>query len=312
MTENERLILGVDGGGTSTVAWLADATNPSAVIGRGHGGPSNLQSVGPATAFANLEASIRSAFQDADSAVVPVAAACLGLAGAGRESDRQQVEAWANRVELTKRLTIVTDASLLLHAGHCDGAGIALIVGTGSLAFGQDASGRTARSGGWGYLLGDEGSGYAIAVDGLRASVRAADGRNPTTVLLDRFLATLKIGKAEDLIRTIYHPEMTRAHLANLASVVFEATLAGDSVANRIIDEAAVELAKMVESVAKQLSFTDQPIPLVLAGGIAVNQPILRERLRIQLAQLAMAIEAVVIVDEPVMGALAIAHKLLA
>ncbi len=96
---------------------------------------------------------------------------------------------WAARTQLAATVDVIEDAALLLAAGTPDGWGVAVVAGTGSMAFARAADGRTARAGGWGPLLGDEGSGYAIALAGLRAAARAADGRAPATPLTDRLLA---------------------------------------------------------------------------------------------------------------------------
>jgi N-acetylglucosamine kinase-like BadF-type ATPase len=138
----------------------------------------------------------------------------------------------------------------VLAAGTPHGWGVAVIAGTGSLAFGRDLAGRTARAGGWGFLFGDEGSAYAIAVDGLRAAAQAADGRGPATQLLPAFERRWNLPDAPALIPAVYAIAGDRAAVAALAAVVAAAAAAGDGVAQRILDEAAGRLADMVAAVA--------------------------------------------------------------
>ncbi|HET9221200.1 MAG TPA: BadF/BadG/BcrA/BcrD ATPase family protein, partial [Roseiflexaceae bacterium] len=153
------LLLGVDGGGSGTRALLADRSG--AILGAGAAGPSNHQAIGLEAAAQAIQSAIDMAFRDARvERSRPVAAICLGLAGAGRPEDRLRFEAWATRQNIARRCAVASDAELVLTAGTPDGWGVALICGTGSIAWGRAPDGRSARAGGWGYLLGDEGSGY--------------------------------------------------------------------------------------------------------------------------------------------------------
>ncbi|HUR54577.1 MAG TPA: N-acetylmuramic acid 6-phosphate etherase, partial [Gemmataceae bacterium] len=220
---SEELVIGIDGGGTGTIAILAARThNGWRRLGRGEGGPSNRQTVGTEAALASLDAAVDAAFRDAGKTRRPVRAACLGLAGAGREADQAVVREWAARVALAADVRVIEDAALLLATESPDGWGVAVVAGTGSMAYARGSAGRTARAGGWGHLLGDEGSGYAIAIAGLRAAARSADGRAPATPLTDRLLAALGLTRPEELVAAVYRGG-DRAGLAALAPVVLEA-----------------------------------------------------------------------------------------
>jgi N-acetylmuramic acid 6-phosphate etherase len=193
------LFLGIDGGGTHTVALLAvrkPGAGPAgwALLGRGTTGPSNRQAVGTEQALEALDEAVSAAFLAAGVPRGPVAGACLGLAGADRPDDQAVLHEWADRVRLAGRVEVTSDAAILLAAGTPDGSGLVLIAGTGSIAFGRTADGRRARAGGWGYLLGDEGSAYALVMSGLQAVARAADGRGPATALTERFLKRFGLG----------------------------------------------------------------------------------------------------------------------
>ncbi|MCA9179038.1 MAG: hypothetical protein KDB14_31460 [Planctomycetales bacterium] len=269
-------VIGVDGGGTKTVACLAVATAAGPeILGRGVAGPANLRAVGKQAATANLNAAIDAAFARAGVARQEVSTAWLGLAGADRPEERQAFTAWAKSVSLAKHVRITNDAWNVLYGANPQGQGVALIAGTGSFAFGADASGATARCGGWGYLFGDEGSGYAIAIEGLRAAARCADGRGPHTALLERLLSRLRLSSPAGLITTLYSSD--RPLIAELSRVVFEAS-DEDAVAREITFRAATQLAELVSTVARQLQLP-QPASLALAGGVLLHQPTLRQQL---------------------------------
>jgi N-acetylglucosamine kinase-like BadF-type ATPase len=309
------LVLGVDGGGTKTVAWLAPLADDGSgrVLGRGNAGPGNPRAVGFETAQANIEAAIAAAFADAELTRTPVAAACFGLAGAGRPAEQQQIQQWALGCGIAATVQVTDDAEPILAAASLEGCGIALIAGTGSLCLGRNAAGETARCGGWGYLLGDEGSGYAIALAGLRAAVRAADGRGPPTDLLPAFLQRLGAASPQELIGRVYAPEMTRERVAALASVVFDYR-STDDVARTIVDRAASDLAEMAQAVAKKLDLPPRGYTLAVAGGTLLGQLDYFQEAFSKIAQslqgAAMLPSRWVNVDQPVVGAVALARRL--
>ncbi len=137
------LYLGIDGGGTHTVALLAADT--ATILGRGAAGPSNRQAVGTERALAALDEAVSAAFTTAKLPRGPVSSACLGLAGADRDDDRAVIRAWAERVRLADKIEVTSDAAILLAAGTPQGCGLVLIAGTGSIAFGGTADGRRTR-----------------------------------------------------------------------------------------------------------------------------------------------------------------------
>jgi N-acetylmuramic acid 6-phosphate etherase len=302
------LYLGVDGGGSHTVALLARAGGPGgwAVLGRGEAGPSNRQSVGNDRAFAALEAAVALAFAAAELPRQPAAAACLGLAGAGREGDREVLRAWARRAELAQSVEVTTDAAILLAAGTPDNWGMALVAGTGSIAYGRSRDGRSARAGGWGYLLGDEGSGYALALAGLRAVADDTDGRGPSTSLTGRLLDRLGLRQAQELVPAVYGGGWDRAFLAGLAPLVIEEA-ESDEVAREIVAQSARELARTAAAVARRLWWGTESFPLALAGSVLASSAAYRERVLEAMQQLGVSPEPVTVVREPAEGALRLA-----
>jgi N-acetylmuramic acid 6-phosphate etherase len=246
------------------VALLTEADGT--LLGRGEAGPTNLHAVGPARALQALTEAVSNAFVAANLPRATVAAACLGLAGADRSQEQTLLRDWANRAQLSTQLHLTSDAALLLAAGTPNHCGLAIVAGTGSMAFGRNAEGRTARAGGWGYLLGDEGSGYRIALAALQAVAQAADGRGQPTALTAAMLQHLRLTEPKSLIQTVYRPEWDRAALAGLAPLVFAVSATGDAVAGRIVEDAAGGLAAAAGAVARQLGWREA-VPLALAGG---------------------------------------------
>src|SRR4029079_16538076 len=145
------------------------------LIGRGIGGPSNIQAVGVENGLRALHYASARSFKAAGLDRATVAGACLGLAGVDRQEGLDVIHGWAARVALADKTTVANDATLLLAAGTPEGCGLAVIAGTGSIAFVRTPTGQIGRCGGWGYLLGDEGSAYMVALTALRAACRAVD-----------------------------------------------------------------------------------------------------------------------------------------
>ena len=177
MMSDSPLVLGVDGGGTSTVALLALPKGEP--IGRGVAGPSNAKAVGAAAARQALEAAIAAAFADAGLESRTVSVACLGLAGFDRPEDKQLLGEWAEAGKWAERLILGNDGDLVVAAGTADGWGVGVIAGTGSIAVARTPDGRKSRAGGWGHLIGDEGSAYGLVLAALRRLARRADAASP-------------------------------------------------------------------------------------------------------------------------------------
>jgi N-acetylmuramic acid 6-phosphate etherase len=288
------------------VAERGECAEPT-VLGRGTAGSSNPQSVGLAQAMENLDRAVAAVLADARVPPGPLAAAVLALAGSDRKENQEAVERWAKKRQLARWLRIVHDALPVLAAGSPEGWGIALISGTGSFAFGRDREGRSCRAGGWGFLFGDEGSGYAIALAGLRCAAQAADGRGPATRLVDGFLERLQLRRPEELIPAVYRFAADRAQIAALAEVVLKAADQDDSQAREIIDQAARDLARLVEAVARKLRLADASFPLAFAGGLLTGSSRLQIRLASRLADFGLRPDPVVHVAEPVAGAVKLA-----
>jgi N-acetylglucosamine kinase-like BadF-type ATPase len=296
-------VIGVDGGGTKTRALVANLTGR--VLGRGTAGPSNVQVVGGEATRAALDAAVATAMAEAGVTGAP-AAICLGMAGAGRRADRALVEGWAKQRFPGVAVCVVHDGQLVLVAGTPEGWGVAVISGTGSLAYGEAASGRSARAGGWGYVLGDEGSGYTIGLAALRAVARATDGRGHATALTEALLTRWSLPRPQALIRHVYGAPVAREEIAVLASLVMEVAGDGDAVARTILAEAGRELALAAQAVVMRLALPS-PVPCALGGGVLLHSQRVRDAFEAALEVAGVTVRPVTRVSDPVEGAVKLA-----
>lgn len=303
------LVIGIDGGATHTVALLADAESGE-IVGRGESGPSNIQAVGVEAALLELDLAVRNAYIAAGLPRKEAAAACLGLAGIDLNEGRDVIQTWANTVSLARRVSVANDATLLFAAGTPEGWGLAVVAGTGSIAFTLDRDGNDARAGGWGYLLGDEGSAFRVGLQGLRAACRAADRIGEPTRLLSALLAQLKTDDPRDFIPAVYRGAWDKAAIAGLAPVVLDAAADGDAVAAGIVGQEALELARTAAGAVALGRLPRERLPITLTGGLVLQGTTFRELFLTNLAQLGISPGPVSLVEDPVVGAVVLARKM--
>src|SRR5437899_1484782 len=195
-------VLGIDAGGTKTVCLLADERG--VILSEGRGSGANLHAAGELAVEKVLHEVMETAI--GDRAIEP-AAICLGIAGVDREDEAQIVRGIMRRIGHRSRVLVVNDALIALVAGAQDAPGIVIIAGTGSIAYGRNAAGEAARAGGWGHMIGDEGSGYWIGREALAAVMRAGDGRGPATRLTDDIPGYFQVTDVSQLPRIVYDRE---------------------------------------------------------------------------------------------------------
>lgn len=294
------LFVGVDGGGSKTVALVADAGGR--VLGRGESGTSNHHVVGWRAAFAAVANAVEQAWQSAGGGASGAEVMALGMAGADTPEDHDKVLAWLRRQRRARQVYVVNDGALLL-AATGRRAGVAVVSGTGSIAWGQDAEGRRARAGGWGHLIGDEGSGYHLSTEALRLTVKAADGRLPWGPLPRAVMRALQVDDAHGLLQFVYGPGTLKTDLARLAPVVFRLARRGDPQSRALVSLAGTCLAELVGAVAGHLRL-HRPV-VAFGGSLLARQPSLRSAV---LAGLSFHPEAVTVVREPARGALLLAR----
>lgn len=302
---NSELLLGIDGGGSKTHALLAD--HAGNVLGSGTAPSSNYQAVGMAAATTAVQQAIAAARANAAiDPATPIAVACVGLAGVDRAGDRALWEAHLAGEPIAQRFVLRNDAELLVAAGTPDGWGLALICGTGSICYGCAPDGRPARAGGWGYLLGDEGSGYDIAFHALRLATQTADGRADAHALLQAVLDHWQLQAPTQLIAHVYRPGVGRVDIAPLAGVVVALAAAGDHHATKIVLHSARELARLIDAVVRKLHL-DAP-PLALGGGVLGASALLQ---RAVLEHVGVVLGPQQYVPQPARGAIVLAQRVL-
>ena len=295
-------VLGIDAGGTKTMCLLAD--EHGRVIAEARSGGANLQAAGELEVEKVLHQVMEAVLSDREG--LP-AAICLGIAGVDRPEDADAVRGIMRRIGFKIPALIVNDALVALVAGAGEDPGVVLVAGTGSIAYGKDALGRAARSGGWGYLLGDEGGGFWIGRAALSAVVRQYDGRGPATILTELVLDRLGLGQPTDLIREIYDRDVRRQTIASLASLVQAAMDRGDAVAGDILTRAGAELASAASSVISRLEMRGDVFPTILAGGIFQGVPWLAADVRRRISEAAPRSEVRPLDVEPAVGAVRLA-----
>ena len=270
-----RTFLGLDGGGTKTDAVLIDGCAHE--VARATAGPSNYHSVGQETAQASLQAAVRHVLSRADLTWDAVEAIGLGMAGVARPKDHQVVRELLARIAPLIYTVITHDAETALVGGTGRRYGAVLIAGTGAIAYGINARGETRRADGWGYLLGDKGSGYWIGREALRATARACDGRGPQTGLQNRIFDGLGLSACDELVSRVYASGLSVPEIAALAPSVQSTAEQGDPVARDILCRAGEGLGHSLCTVINGLDMDDQTFQVVLLGGILSAEGLVRE-----------------------------------
>lgn len=248
-------VLGVDGGGTRTVALIAN--EKGRVLGRGEAGPSNYHTAGLAAAAEGIRQAVHLAIADAGIVEPALGAAFFAIAGVDRPIDRQILSAAIARTELSCPVLLAHNAAATLAGATGGQPGVVVIAGTGAITYGEDDQGSMARAGGYGPLLGDEGSGYDIGRKALIAAMRAEDGRGPQTILVERFKQRFMLEQMADLINLVYgNPApLQRTEIAGLAPTVMQVAREGDPVAREILRVAGRELGLAAAAVLQRLKW---------------------------------------------------------
>jgi N-acetylglucosamine kinase len=256
--------LGVDGGASKTAALVTDDTGRA--LGSGIAGPSNHLRVGIETAARNIERAVNKALVTADVASREIIWTYCGIAGADHPAHRQEVVDSLSVFFPRGNFTVDNDARIALSGAIGFGPGVVIIAGTGSVAVGRNAAGDEARAGGWGPIVGDEGSGYAIARAGLAAVLHAYDGRGPATLMTEYLRRDYEMAPA-DLPRFVYATTTHADDIARVGKLVIDAAESGDPVAAAIVSSAGGELARSALAVAQRLSLVPTDFPVAYVGG---------------------------------------------
>lgn len=271
-----QLFLGVDGGQSSTTALIGDESGR--ILGAGRGGECNH--VGAAEGRAKFTRAITGCISTAcaEAALEPsrvrFASGCLGFSGG--PADKKAI---LEEILAIDRMVVTHDGLIALVGATAGEPGIITISGTGSIAFGRNAEGREVRAGGWGYLFGDEGGGFDLARQALRAALRYEEGWGPPTALRGMLLEASGAPDANDLLHRFYTTEFPRPRIASFAKLIDEAAESGDAVARDLLNGAGQQLASLTGAVRGQL-FREGEHARVAYIGSVFRSDIVRERYR--------------------------------
>jgi N-acetylglucosamine kinase len=303
-------VLGIDGGGTKTTCILMNKQRQ--ILGRGEAGAANYQSIGKEATLKSIISAIQAAIKNHHR--ITITGICLGLAGVGRNQDIEVIKSIVKEIQNSQilpinwrlkpeNIIICHDALIALVGGIGHDVGIVVAAGTGSIIFGRNQQGKTKRVGGWGYILGDEGSAYKIAVAGMQAALKAYDGREKNTSLIEDFKQSLNLESIEDLIEVIYRQRLGVKEIAALAPIVDLAAASGDEIANVIIDDAVGELVKGTATVIKEIFSFDTEIEVVTTGSVWGGRCKMQERFTASLVKDFPLVRVISPRHEPAFGA---------
>jgi glucosamine kinase len=272
-----KILIGADVGGTKTAVAVS---KDGVIVGRAEG-PGAAVRPGRALASAStIIEVVRGALSDAGRLTGDVLV--VGAAGAGRAPEREELRTAIRSENIVSSVVVTTDIEIALAAAFADGPGIVVSAGTGSVAVGRDQSGKRHRIGGYGWQMGDEGSGYAIGRASLGAVSRAADGRSPPTALSERILKATRSADFDSLIR--WAAGASPAEVAALAPHVLAVAADGDPLAQGIADYAARELSQLAICLLPKMDLTP-PVRVAITGGLLSQDQPLRRALLAKLGQ---------------------------
>ncbi|MED1780624.1 BadF/BadG/BcrA/BcrD ATPase family protein [Brevibacillus fortis] len=292
-SNGKKWFIGIDGGGSKTKAAICNEAGQVQAIAAGESSNPLSRSWG------DVEATLRQLIDavriKAGAKEEEVAGLFIGLGGADRPQIKERLQhAFAD--EWGERLLIDNDVIAALYAGTWGQPGVVLLAGTGSIACAFSKEGTRHRVGGWGYLIGDEGSGFDLGKKAAIAVMREYDGRGESTVLTRLFMDYYGVERPDELISLIYGGSNPRMELAKTSQLVEQAAALGDPVANALIIQAVEDLLELADACLKKVQ---KPVPIVLAGGLLTASTILREQLVAR-----ASFQTVIPTVPPVVGAL--------
>lgn len=301
--------LGIDGGGTQCRAALTD--DDIRVLGEGLAGAANFIRVGLQTAIHHIKQAAQAACSQAGIELSQITAACIGLAGTSHPTHHRLVLNALREALPISTISLETDARVALAGATGNKAGVVIIAGTGSIACGVDRTGRFARAGGWGPVMGDEGSGAYIGRRALEAVMRAYDRRGESTILTAPILSSLGVSAPPELPKVIYdEPEKAQHEIAQLSKIVVAAARDNDRVALGILGDAAQHLARAAIGVIRQLKMEQERFHVAFVGGVFEAGDLILKPLQDEILKVAPLAEIAPPIDSPVIGAAKMAISL--
>lgn len=303
-------VVGVDAGGTKTLALVSDLAGH--VVGAGKAGPGNFQAIGVDLAKGQVKKAIDLALDAAGVTAEDLKVAFYGMAGADRPADFAIIEKFLTEINPAPRMGLENDATIALRAATGDGVGVVAVCGTGTNVIGFNREGRRVQVGGLGYMFGDGAGANHIGMLAVRMATRGQDGRGKPTVLYDMLCEKLHLKNLDDLVERFYPGSDERVHVAFLAPLVFEAARRGDEVACDILREVGGELAIAILAALRKLFPPNDAVKVVLSGGVFANtdDPVMTATLKGRVLGEFPAAEFILLKDPPVLGAVLLALDL--
>jgi glucosamine kinase len=296
------IFLGIDGGGSQTTCAVGDETS---LLGSGAGGGSNVVRVGEAQARKSITEAVHQACSAARITPRQIKRTCIGVAGGARPETTEIIRRILSEL-VSGEIEVMGDMVVAMEAASGSGSGLVVIAGTGSIAYGRNAEGQTARAGGWGFAISDEGSGHWIGRAAVTAAMRAFDeGQNGG--LLENIMKAWGASTREQMI--VLSNATPPPDFAGLFPAVLAAVDAGDPRAHDILAQAGAELATLGKIVISRLFADAASAPVAMSGGVFRNSPLIRQvfynRLRLECPNAVISTNVV----DPVKGALDLARR---
>jgi len=309
-SEDSGYVLAIDGGGSKTTVWCSDLAGK--VVGEFKCGPMSLAATTEKQAVANLHEAVEESTKTLGKHIT-FEQVVLGLAGVDTQQELEDAqELFRKALEekyIIKEFTLVNDIFIALESGTSSLNAVCLISGTGSNCFGRCSMGETAKTGGMDYLLSDQGSGFDIGQQVLRAAVKSYDGRSKKTLLEKLLCEHFKIESIEDVKDKVYNPRLNKTQIAQISQLCFQARELHDTIANEIINKALDDLCEMVATVLRRLELSQADTDVVLVGGIATD-PYMKQHLELRLKQHFRKLQFIVPEHPPVYGAMQLALRM--
>jgi len=268
-------VIGIDGGGTKSAISIADLQGN--IIFTEYGGPTNIRAQEEYQVYNALKSLICSTVERAGLSIEGCKAICIGSAGAGRQEEQQVIRDYVRSLGLKGNIVITNDAEIVIAGATGGREGIAVIAGTGSIAYGIGKNGERVRVGGWGHIVGDEGSAYYIGLEAIKAALRCYDGREPYTQLLPMLMKELGIKAPEEFVGFVYRKDVGKGEIAALAKVVDQAHKRGDSKAMEILVDAAHQLFLLARAAIRGIKAEQDDITVVVSGSVLINNLLIYE-----------------------------------
>ncbi len=293
-------VFGVDGGASKSRSILITDQGRVVYVGKGPG--VNYHEVGTSRVSSTIQRHFKDALEAARANPSECIGVCLGLAGVGRESDQRMLVPLFDDLFGKDHYLLTNDADIALTGGTLSEDGIIVLAGTGSMVYGRNREQVNARVGGYGPMISDEGSGYKMAISGLKAIAHSHDGFHGPTRIKDFFFNALNVSDFDEMIQLVNSSSLNREKIAALAPLVIRAASEDDPIADEIINHEADQLAIAVEVLHKKLQLPDR-IDVVLSGGLFAEDSYYGQMVKRKIKYLLPGANVISPRLEPVIGA---------